>query len=254
MAVSESDYVTITLTPKQVRWCDAWAGWRQENADRVKLRGHNNASNDPLIAEWYHILGYRGELAGFLVLNALDPAMTWSRKANVDAVGNKIADYDAFVDAKTAGQDLHGMPVQRYDPESKKKNKGDPPEWAYLFILGHEHPKYTVVGWCWGKEAQAAVPLTDPLGKERHAHFITKDNPILKPISELVAEMRERRRMKRAGFVGYDENGHFVHYCKCGAWGGKSVGAHITKGQLGEWFCPEHFPQQPGEEERGRWR
>lgn len=43
------------------------------------------------------------------------------------------------------------------------------------------------------------------------------------------------------GFVGYDADGLFVHYCHCGAWGLFSRGFRLPD-QLGEWFCLEHMP------------
>lgn len=54
----------------------------------------------------------------------------------------------------------------------------------------------------------------------------------------------------RAGFVGYDEGGHFVHYCHCGKWGSHSIGAFVLRGQLGTWYCAEHFVEakKPKEE------
>lgn len=44
------------------------------------------------------------------------------------------------------------------------------------------------------------------------------------------------------GFVGYDKDGHFVHYCHCGKWGAFSVGASLLRNQLGTWYCLEHRP------------
>jgi len=45
-----------------------------------------------------------------------------------------------------------------------------------------------------------------------------------------------------AGFVGYDPEGHFVHYCWCGEWGSFGVGCFLLRGKLGTWFCREHRP------------
>jgi len=43
------------------------------------------------------------------------------------------------------------------------------------------------------------------------------------------------------GFVGYDADGNFVHYCPvCGAFGPYGVGYFPNKGELGKWFCREH--------------
>lgn len=45
-----------------------------------------------------------------------------------------------------------------------------------------------------------------------------------------------------AGFVGYDKDGHFVHYCHCGKWGDFGYGVRLLKGELGVWYCKEHAP------------
>jgi hypothetical protein len=48
----------------------------------------------------------------------------------------------------------------------------------------------------------------------------------------------------QAGFVGYDEKGHFIHYCQCGAWGAFGYNASsLRAGKLGTWYCGEHRPE-----------
>jgi hypothetical protein len=47
----------------------------------------------------------------------------------------------------------------------------------------------------------------------------------------------------RAGFVGHDSEGRFVHYCHCGKFGPFGVGYFPSKGQLGTWYCKEHRPK-----------
>lgn len=42
------------------------------------------------------------------------------------------------------------------------------------------------------------------------------------------------------GGVYHDTSGHFLHYCRCGRWGAFGRGA--VNGNLGEWFCREHWP------------
>jgi hypothetical protein len=43
-------------------------------------------------------------------------------------------------------------------------------------------------------------------------------------------------------FVGYDKNGHFVHYCRCGAWADYGFDVRLLQGQFGTWYCREHRP------------
>ena len=44
------------------------------------------------------------------------------------------------------------------------------------------------------------------------------------------------------GFVGYDAEDRFVHYCQCGREAGLGFGVRLAKGQLGTWYCAEHKP------------
>jgi hypothetical protein len=48
----------------------------------------------------------------------------------------------------------------------------------------------------------------------------------------------------KAGFIGYDEQGRFLHYCHCGKWGAYGVGVRLLTGQLGTWYCREHRPPE----------
>jgi hypothetical protein len=54
------------------------------------------------------------------------------------------------------------------------------------------------------------------------------------------------------GFVGFDEEGRFVHYCTCGEWGSFGYNVSLRTGQLGTWYCREHRPQRSPTEETPR--
>lgn len=45
-------------------------------------------------------------------------------------------------------------------------------------------------------------------------------------------------------FVGYDKDGHFVHYCRCGRWGSFGYGYFPRQDKLGLWYCREHRPKE----------
>jgi hypothetical protein len=49
--------------------------------------------------------------------------------------------------------------------------------------------------------------------------------------------------MPPPAFVGYDHEGHFVHYCWCGRFGPFGFGYFPNKGEMGRWFCREHKPK-----------
>jgi len=53
-------------------------------------------------------------------------------------------------------------------------------------------------------------------------------------------ESKAEQAPPRKGFVGYDEAGHFVHYCHCGKWGAFGRNVFLRQGLLGTWFCREH--------------
>jgi hypothetical protein len=178
MAVTEKDFVWITLTPEQIAFADRWAHVRQGNAEGADLNGHNNAPNDHDAALAMHVVGLRGE---FPVVIHCKPVV-WSYKAGVDAVGNRIADVEDFVDVKTRTKDWHSLIVQRDDPA----------HWAYPLVCASQHPRYCIVGFCWGHEAQQKEFWDDPAGG-RAAYFIKRTNPIMKPIAELVVEIRKRQ-------------------------------------------------------------
>jgi hypothetical protein len=45
------------------------------------------------------------------------------------------------------------------------------------------------------------------------------------------------------GFVGLDDEGHFVHYCPvCGKFGPYGFGHFPREGKMGTWYCREHKP------------
>jgi hypothetical protein len=44
------------------------------------------------------------------------------------------------------------------------------------------------------------------------------------------------------GFVGYDKDDHFIHYCHCGKWGSFGYGVSLRDGKFGSWYCREHRP------------
>jgi hypothetical protein len=65
------------------------------------------------------------------------------------------------------------------------------------------------------------------------------------PHPNLFVQVAERRiKAGDPGFVGYDKDGHFVHYCHCGEWGafGYNTNRRIEPPELGQWYCSLHKP------------
>lgn len=51
--------------------------------------------------------------------------------------------------------------------------------------------------------------------------------------------------ISKAGFVGYDAEGHLIHHCAvCGKEAGFGYGVSLLRNQLGTWFCKEHRPDE----------
>ena len=110
--------------------------------------------------------------------------------------------------------------------------------------------------WFWSCDIDRwPVSYTD--NKGRDGGVLNRSECRIVPIRHIIAagidvKRREiiRPRMTDAeraghpnGFVGYDSNGRFVHYCKCGRDAGHGHGVRLAHDQLGTWYCAEHNPQ-----------
>lgn len=56
----------------------------------------------------------------------------------------------------------------------------------------------------------------------------------------------------KPGFVGYDKDGHFLHYCHCGKWGAHGYNVNRSAGLLGDWYCFEHKPKEGARDDKDR--
>ena len=166
----------ITLKAEHIEFADKIAARRRE---RGLLRGARNGHNIERPEFSFEVLGSRCEAAGKLFLNPVK----WH--AYSETVGG-LPDLDDFIDVKGAPKSHHRMPVQQ----------GQPDNWAYLLILGHNHPVYELVGWAWGFECKAGRELQDPVGG-MPAYWIDQSDPIMKPPQELFDELRRRQEWGR---------------------------------------------------------
>lgn len=146
--------IIITLDEAQVAEADGLARRRQADAVRRGRIPGNNLTADWAEAMAIQTQGCRGERAA---KEWLEP-VKWNDFA--EDIYN-LADFEDWIDAKTIKRPDHKMIVQR----------NDNPDWAYLLVQGARHPHYQILGWMWGREAQAAA-VTDPTGKNRGAHFV----------------------------------------------------------------------------------
>ena len=238
MTVHESDWVWITLNPEHIAFSDEKGEARFDNAEVFDFAPHNNAPTDPVTSLWFNVMGVRGECAGYLYLK---PVKWNAYKPGRAAL--RLADLEDWIDAKTRHKAWHDLIVQ----------KNDRPDWAYLHVLAHDHPRYCLVGWCYGREAKHDRFLKDPAGG-REAYFVPQDSPILRPVADLLTEVRRRQHRTDAeragypkGFVGYSREGHFIHYCQCGAWASNSEGTALLKDRPGNWWCPKCYKEKQHE-------
>ena len=160
----------VTLEPWQVKFADSVARRRQDAAERRRRQSVNGGASEGEEAFYNHILGCRGEAACKLWLNPI----SW--QAYAERISN-LPDLGDFIDVKAVENPKHRLLVQA---EAKT-------HWAYVLALGHRHPRWEMVGWCWGSEAKKREYWRDPKGG-RPAYFVPRER--LRPISELWAIVR----------------------------------------------------------------
>jgi hypothetical protein len=161
----------ITLEPKHIDFADNNVARRRQAAAVERNRqAHNGAPIDPAAALGIHILGARCECAGYLWFKLNGISLHWHTFAQ--EVGG-LPDLGDFVDVKGCRKGWHKLIVQQDDPD----------DWAYLLVLGHDHPRYQMAGWMWGWEAKQERYWSDPAG-DRPAFFIKQG--LLRPLAELL--------------------------------------------------------------------
>jgi hypothetical protein len=164
----------ITLTDEHDKFCQEIAKLRRSRGiqqDRPARPGHTIIR--PTFE--YELLGVRAECAAYLWVN--DPShelahIVWHAKAE------RGPDLGEFIDVKGVAEAHYSLPVQDGQPENA----------AYVLVLGHAHPQYTLVGWKWGYECKNARVI-DPYGGAPF-HVVPQDE--LRPLAELIAELRKR--------------------------------------------------------------
>lgn len=150
----------ILLEELHILYADDVAVNRMNFAKDNYYKPKNGGEWSGEITLWKDRLGARCEAAGKLYFNPV----SWNLYIH------HLPDFDNFIDVKGVQHKHHCMIVQ----------KDDPPHWAYVLVDASEHPIYDVVGWCWGWEAKQ-TGLTDPSRENRPAHFISRENQIMKP-------------------------------------------------------------------------
>lgn len=160
--------IWITLTPQMITWVDGIARERWRIAQAV---GANNEGRDPERVWIDKRDGYRAEMAGRRFFG-LD--VSWSITIPVDGVHRP--DFSDFIDVKGRTNSIMMMGVNW---------QSFAPHYAYLYICGAQHPRYRIIGWCWGHEVGARERFYDAYRKNRPAFWVAEDDPIMKSPFEL---------------------------------------------------------------------
>jgi hypothetical protein len=122
----------------------------------------------------------------------------------------------------------------------------DKPHWrvvGVVIVRGREREEYRLPGWYYAGEAQAHPEWAEPWFDGPPVFMVPQEH--LRPLSELRETVRAEGHdiPVEPGFVGYDREGHFLHYCRCGRWGLISEGTELLKDRLGTWYCAQHRPR-----------
>jgi hypothetical protein len=166
----ERAVIIVTLSDSQIKFVD---DINLEHTNRRMAAGSTPTNGGTLDYETRLCLGrngYRAEAAARLFFGK---TVAWSIRAEETG----LPDFAGFIDAKGRRKSHHRLCVT---PDC-------PTERAFLLVCGADHPRYRIVGWCWGHEAKQDRYWGDP-GTGRPAWWVPEDDAIIK-------DPRELRRM-----------------------------------------------------------
>ena len=156
--------IWITLTQDQINWIDKKALARQAVADAVAVNMEGRAAE----VRWLNKRdGYRAEAAVRLFFGTTIP---WSILDPVGVTGPKI-DFSDFIDVKNRMKTQHRLVVNQatYHPQH-----------AYLLVCGTHHPRYRIVGWCWGHEIGTDDRFERGRPDREPSWWMKEDDPLMK--------------------------------------------------------------------------
>lgn len=132
--------------------------------------------------------GYRGEAATRLYLGG---AYGWT----IESMEQKLPDFAGFIDVKARRKTHHKLIVGKTEEKDAHlclHNR------AYLLVCGAHHPRWRIVGWCWGWEAMVDKNWqqggVDDNGEPRYGYFVRENDPCMKPpewLKRIVTEPRQ---------------------------------------------------------------
>jgi len=167
--------VWIELSQDNIDWIDrkshkqTLARWN----DGARAQGGQPADLDVQIAEGR--MGARGEAA---VQKWIGKMVKWRILEPMVYGENRKPDFGDDIDAKTVN----------YQRAQLWLTPNCPPDWIYILVSSHAHPRYRIIGWCYGREMMLQEYWNKDAPREP-AWVINQDNPILSPASlyEMIA-------------------------------------------------------------------
>lgn len=169
--------IWITLSLQEIEWVDRVSDEQSvaRHSEGAQPQGGQPADLDVRIAEGR--MGTRGEAA---VRKWLGNKIRW-RILEPWEPGGRKPDFGDDIDVKT----VHYQRAQLWlTPDC-------PPEWIYILVSSHAHPRYRIIGWCYGKEMMLQEHW-NPDAPRDPAWVINQDNPILKSPASLHEMIRAR--------------------------------------------------------------
>lgn len=192
----------IDMLKSDVNYADGVARKRQDWAERQEYGPTRGSTLDRSKQLLNNSVGARCEKASWLYLRLYTDICRLIWNEFIEGNPNGLADIDDFIEVKGRRKAWQELPVQPDPKTLKDPRKGDRPDRAFLLVRAHMHPRYEIVGWCWGHEAHTR-PLIDPRGGTDLAHFINPGDSIFKPPALLGEELRRRHRWLESASASY---------------------------------------------------
>jgi hypothetical protein len=171
-----SGEVLIDLLPQEIDWVDrvsyaqTIARWEED----AQAQGGQPNDLDVRIAEGR--LGGRGEAA---VRKWIGKRIKWRILEPLEP-GKRKPDFGDNIDVKT----VHYKRAQLWLTENC------PPEYIYILVSANLHPRYRIIGWCYGKEMMLQEHWNEGAPR-KPAWVINQDNRILKSPATLYEMVME---------------------------------------------------------------
>lgn len=175
----------------------------------------------------------------FALEQGLDPAvdLNWS---------NRPDRYDVLLRGKRI-EIKSSHPRAQYLICSVAKNGLFDQDSCDIFVMTKINLDYGVgysVGWITKQEFATAHLVAGPDHPKLDEGTWYVELASLHAMDKLIEPTAAERAGYANGFVGYDSDGHFIHFCACGNDAGFGVGVFLRQDKLGTWYCRDCKPKE----------